>query len=99
MPEKFSLQAFFKRIGKSDKMGTYEKFLIKEYTSIQKNKYVRQEEKVIIAISLVLKCRDVHFLILRYISGGETPILVNGKSWDFSRTKPRSTRLIFILLK
>lgn len=80
-------------------MGTCEKFLIKEYTSIQNKKYVRQEKKVIIAISLVLKCRDVHFLILRYISRRETPILVDGKSWDFSRTKIRSTRLTFISLK
>lgn len=80
-------------------MGTYEKFLIKEYTSIQKKKYVRWEKEVIIAINLVLKCRDVHFLILRYISRGETPILVNGKSWDFSRTKTRSKRLTFISLQ
>lgn len=36
MPEKFSLQALFKRIWKSDKMGTYEKFLIKEYNSEEK---------------------------------------------------------------
>lgn len=80
-------------------MGTCEKFLIKEYISIQKKRYVRQEKKVITAISLVLKHRDVHFLILRYISGGETPILVDGKSWDFSRTKIRSRRLTFISLK
>lgn len=44
-PEKFSLQALFKRIWKSDNMGTYEKFLIKEHTSMQKKKYVRQKKK------------------------------------------------------
>lgn len=45
MPEKFSLQALFKRIWKRDLMGTSEKFLIKEYISIQKKRYVRQEKK------------------------------------------------------
>lgn len=47
IPEKFSLQALFKRIWKSDNMGTYEKFLIKEYTSIQKKKYVKQEKMLL----------------------------------------------------
>lgn len=79
-------------------MGTYEKFLIKEYNSGEKI-CETGKKKVIIAISLVLECRDVHFPILRYIFRGETLILVDGKSWDFSRTKIRSTRLTSISLK
>lgn len=37
-------------------------------------------EKSFTAISLVLKCTDVWFLILDYVSGGETLNLADGKS-------------------
>lgn len=58
-------------------MGTYEKFLIEKYTIIQKKKVFETGKKDIIAISLVLKCTNVHFLIFDYVSGGETLILVD----------------------
>lgn len=79
-------------------MGIYEKFLIEKYTLIQKKKVCETGKKPILPISLVLKCTDVHFLVLDYVSGGETLILVDGKSRDFSRTKIWGTGLAFIYI-
>jgi len=65
---------------------TYEKFLIKKYTLIQQKKARKTGKKATRVICLVLKCTDVHFLILDYVSRGGTLILID-RVRDFIRTK------------